>query len=194
MRLFNPIYKAAIRWASMPRAPLILAVWSVIEATFFLPPPELILTPMCLAQPKKGFRFASISLLGALAGAFIAYAIGHFASVWVEEHMVAWGYGDVFRELKHGAATNGFWLLVMAGFVPIPLKIFTLASGVVGMPLLPFVAGILVGRGKRVFLVAGAIYMGGEKLVYKIEKNIERIGILICVLVVAVIGWLWWKA
>jgi membrane protein YqaA with SNARE-associated domain len=194
MRLFDPIYKAAIRWASVPRAPLILGVWSFFEAIFFPVVPEILLIPMCLAQPKKGLRFASISLFCALAGALIAYAIGHFAAGWVEQQMASFGYGEQFAALKLKAQHNGFWLLLMAGFVPVPFKIFTLASGVVAMPLLPFVAGILVGRGKRVYLLAAAIYFGGEKLVYKIEKNIERIGILISVLVVAIIGWLWWKA
>jgi hypothetical protein len=71
---------------------------------------------------------------------------------------------------------KAFWLLVAAGFVPVPLKVFTWASGIVGMPLLPFVGGMIIGRGKRVFLVAGLIRLGGPKAEAALHRWIEPIG------------------
>ena len=86
------------------------------------------------------------------------------------------GYAAHFDEIKQQAAENGFWLLLIAGFTPIPFKVFTLASGAVGMPLLPFFFGALIGRGKRVFLVAAAIRLGGARAEALLRKHVEPIG------------------
>ena len=94
---------------------------------------------------------------------FVGYAIGYYAIDLAMPLIEKMGYGGEFESIKQQAAANGFWLLLIAGFTPVPFKIFTLASGAVGMPLLPFFAGGAIGRGKRVFLVAGAIRLGGEK-------------------------------
>ena len=66
--------------------------------------------------------------------------------------------------------------MLLAGFTPIPFKIFTIASGAVGMPLLPFFFGALIGRGKRVYLVAAVISAGGEKAEAKLRQYIEPVG------------------
>lgn len=190
MKLFQPLYERAIVWARSPRAPLLLTFLSFIEAIFFPVMPELMLAPMCLAQPKRGFRFAGLSLLGSMAGMFIGYAIGYYAidlaMPWIEKM----GYGAQFENIKQQAATHGFWLLLIAGFTPIPFKIFTLASGAVGMPLLPFFFGGAIGRGKRVFLVAGAIRWGGEKAEAALRKHIEPVGWFSLVLLVGAVLWL----
>jgi len=78
-------------------------------------------------------------------------------------------------------------MLVAAGFVPVPLKVFTWASGIVGMPLLPFVGGMLIGRGKRVFIVAGAIRLAGPKAEAMLHRWIEPIGWAILVLIVGLV-------
>jgi uncharacterized membrane protein YdjX (TVP38/TMEM64 family) len=95
--------------------------------------------------------------------------------------------------VANGSHAQVFWLLVLAGFTPVPFKIFTIASGAVGMPLIPFFFGALIGRGKRVFLVALAIRLGGEKAEAKLRKYIEPIGWIALALLVAAIGFLWWR-
>lgn len=191
MALFAPIYERALTLAAHPRAPAILGGWSFIEAIFFPVPPEVMLGPMCLARPRSGFWYATISLTLATLGALVGYLIGALASGWVEE-LVAWaGYTARFNEIKELARTQGFWLLFVGGFIPVPFKIFTLASGVVGMPLLPFLLGALVGRGKRVYLVAFAIWLGGERMERQLHKHIETIGWAVLALLVIAIGvWL----
>ena len=105
----------AIVWAAHPRAPWLLAFLSFIEAIFFPVPPEAMLAPMCIAQPKRGFRFAAISLGGSVLGMFVGYAIGHFAIDAVMPLIDRLGYGAQFGEIKQQAADNGFWLLLIAG-------------------------------------------------------------------------------
>ncbi len=191
MKIFQPLYDRAIVWSRHPKAPWLLYGLSFIEAIFFPVMPELMLAPMCLAQPKRGWRFAAISLLGSLMGMFIGYAIGHYAIEMATPFIERMGYAAQFESIKQQAAANGFLLLVIAGFTPIPFKIFTLASGAVGMPLLPFFFGALIGRGKRVFLVAAAIRLGGEKAEAKLRQYIEPIGWSALVLLVGLVAWLY---
>ena len=194
MKLFQPLFDRAIVWAAHKRAPLLLTLLSMCEAIFFPVMPELMLVPMCLAKPKRGFVYAGLSLLGSVLGMFIGYAIGYWAMDLVMPLLDKLGYTAEFASIKQqvaeGGGTRAFWLLLLAGFTPVPFKIFTLASGAVGMPLLPFFLGATIGRGKRVFLVALAIRLGGEKAERALRKYIEPIGWIALALLVAVIAWL----
>jgi membrane protein YqaA with SNARE-associated domain len=191
MKIFQPLYERAIVWSKHPRAPLILTVLSFFEAFIFPVAPEVMLAPMCLAQPKRGFRYAALSLLGSVFGMFVGYAIGHYAIDLIMPWIVDFGYGDHFDDIKKQAAEHGFLMLFLAGLTPVPFKLATIAAGAVGMPLLPFFLGGVIGRGKRVFLVAGAIRLGGEKAEAWLRKNIEPIGWLALVLLAGVITWLY---
>ena len=190
MAVFKNLYERAILWAAHPRASYFLTFISFIEAIFFPIPPETMLAPMSLARPKKAFWFASLSLFGSMTGMFIGYAIGHYFIDLAMPFIDKIGYAAQFEDIKQQAVNNGFWLLLLAGFTPIPFKIFTLASGAVGMPLLPFFFGALIGRGKRVYLVAAAISMGGEKAEAKLRQYIEPIGWTALVLFIGVIAYL----
>lgn len=190
MKLFAPMYERTLRWAAHPRAPALLTGLSFIEAIIFPVPPEVMLAPMSLAQPKRAFWFATLSLLGSLVGMFIGYAIGHFALELAMPLLERAGYADQFEDIKRQAAENGFWLLLIAGFTPIPFKVFTLASGAVGMPLLPFFFGALIGRGKRVYLVAGAIRLGGARAEAMLRKHVEPLGWIALVAFVGLVAWL----
>ena len=190
MAVFKNLYERAILWAAHPLASYFLTLLSFIEAMFRPIPPETRLAPMSLARPKKAFWFASLSLFGSMTGMFIGYAIGHYFIDFAMPFIDKMGYAAQFEDIKQQAANNGFWLLLLAGFTPIPFKIFTLASGAVGMPLLPFFFGALIGRGKRVYLVAAAISMGGEKAEAKLRQYIEPIGWTALVLFIGVIAYL----
>ncbi len=194
MQLFRPWYVRALAWARHPRAPQLLTLLSFVEAIFFPIPPEVMLAPMSLAQPRRAFWFATLSLAGSMAGMFIGYALGFYALELAMPLVEKMGYGDQFESIKQQAADNGFWLLLIAGFTPIPFKIFTIASGAVGMPLLPFFLGALIGRGKRVFLVAGAIRLGGERAERALHKHIEPVGWAALVLFVGLVTWIVVKA
>ena len=194
MKIFQPWFDRALTWSAHKRAPWLLALLSFCEAIFFPVPPELMLAPMCLAKPKQGYWYAAISLAGSLVGMFIGYAIGYWAMDAVMPLIERFGYGEVFADIKARVAAGGgmtaFWLLVIAGFTPVPFKIFTIASGAVGMPLVPFFFGALIGRGKRVFLVAFLIRMFGEKAEQILRKYSEPIGWGALALLVAGVAWL----
>jgi len=192
MKIFQPLYERAIVWARHPRAPLILVLLSFVEAFIFPVAPEVMLAPMCLAQPNKGFKYAALSLLGSVFGMFVGYAIGHYAIDFALPWLTKLGYGSQFEAVKQQAIANGFWMLFLAGFTPVPFKIATIAAGAVGMPLAPFFFGGLIGRGKRVFIVAAAIYFGGEKAEAALRKYVEPLAWVVLAILIGVVGWFYW--
>lgn len=193
MKIFGPLYERALAWAAHPRAPWLLFLLSFFEAIVFPVMPEVMLAPMSLARPQRALRYATISLAGSIIGMFIGYVIGYFALEAAMPLVERFGYGARFDQIKHQAADHGFWLLLLAGFTPVPFKIFTLASGAVAMPLLPFFFGALIGRGKRVYLVAGAIRLGGARAEAALRRHIEAVGWAALVLLAGVVGWLVWR-
>jgi len=198
MKIFQPMFDKALVWAGHKRAPWLLALLSFCEAIFFPVPPEFMLLPMCIAKPKRGFWYAAISLGGSVVGMFIGYAIGYYAMDAVLPLLEKLGYAEQFASVRetvaNGSHAQVFWLLVLAGFTPVPFKIFTIASGAVGMPLLPFFFGALIGRGKRVFLVALAIRLGGERAERALHRYIEPIGWVALVLIVVGIVYVVFRA
>lgn len=187
------MYARTLRWAAHPRAPWFLFGLSLAEAVFFPVAPEVMLAPMSLAKRDHAFRYAAISLGGSIIGMSIGYALGHFAIDLLMPVLRRLGYAAHFAEIKRQVIAHGFWLLLLAGFTPVPFKIFTLASGAVSMPLLPFYAGAIIGRGKRVFLVAGAIKLGGERAEAALRRWIEPVGWIASLLFLGVVGWLVWR-
>ena len=197
MKLFAPLYDRAIGWARHRHAERYLAVLSFFEAIIFPVMPEVMLAPMCVAQPRRALRFATVSLVFSLLGSLVGYALGHYAFEALKPLFAAMG---MLPGIESGIATVQskmvespwavFWFLVLGGFMPIPMKIFTWASGIVGVPLLPYVLAMAVGRGKRVYLLAVVIRLGGERAEAALRRYIEPLGWVAVLLVLGAIGWL----
>lgn len=201
MKLFAPLYDRALGWARHPHAVRYLALLSFVEAIIFPVMPEVMLAPMCVAQPRRGFRFASLSLAFSLVGSLIGYALGHYAFEAVKPLLASMGMLPAIEAGIHTVQAKMaespwavFGFLVLGGFMPIPMKVFTWASGIVGVPLLPYVLAMAVGRGKRVYLLALVIRLGGERAEAALRRYIEPIGWIAIALVVAVVAYLVWRA
>ena len=201
MKIFGPLYELAIRWSRNRHASAFLTGLSFAEGFIFPVPPEVMLAPMSLAQPRRSLWFATLSLAGSLAGGMVGYLLGHYAFAAMHP-LIEWlGWSEHIdsqiahlREVVAHSPWQAFWLLVVVGFTPIPLKIFTWAAGVVGVPVLPFLASMLVGRGKRVYLVAGAIRLGGARAEAALRRWIEPLGWIATVVLLGLAGWLVWRA
>jgi membrane protein YqaA with SNARE-associated domain len=191
MRLFKPIYEAALKWAAHPEAEWFLAGLSFVEAFIFPVAPEVMLAPMTLAKPRRWAHYATISLACSLVGAFVGYTLGHYAFHAVRPLLAEIGWLPAIEaqvaRLQSLSGWRIFWMLVLAGFLPIPLKIFTWASGFAGVPLPAFVAGMLVGRGKRVYILCGLIRLGGKRVEDAIHRWIEWIGWGVLALIVLIV-------
>lgn len=176
MRLFSSLYARAMQWARHKYAVYWLALVSFSESSFFLVPPDVMLAPMTLAKPHKAWFYATLTTLASVLGGLLGYVIGLYAFQMVEPWLQSLGYMDAYQLAEQWFQQWGFWAIFLAGFTPIPYKIFTIASGVAGMALLPFVIGSTIGRGMRFFLVAGLMRWGGEALEKKLHIWVDRIG------------------
>jgi membrane protein YqaA with SNARE-associated domain len=184
--MFLKLYDSVIAWSAHRRAPAILATLSFAESSFFPVPPDVMLIPMCLARPTKGWVYAALCTLFSVLGGMAGYLIGKLAFSWIEPWLMASSYAGIFASAVAAFETHGFWYILLAGFTPIPYKVFTISAGVVGMPGLAFVLGSVAGRGGRFFLVAALIRLGGENLATHMRKYIDLIGWVMIALVVVI--------
>ncbi len=191
MRIFSPIYRQMLQWAVHSKAPLWLFILSFAESSCFPIPPDVMLAPMVLAKPTKGWRFASLCTLGGVLGAYVGYAIGHFCFLAVKPWIMHLGYYSHYELIVTWFAEWGFWVMFFAGFAFIPYKLFTIAAGATGLALIPFTLGSIVGRGGRFFLVTWVIRAGGVKMERALLKYIDHLGWLCIALIV--LAWVVWK-
>lgn len=190
MRLFGPLYERVMSWSAHPRADGILAALSFAESSFFPVPPDVMLAPMCLAQQERAFRLAAVTTLASLAGGVAGYAIGFFLFDAIQPWLSTTDYWGAYLKGRAWFDEWGVWAVFVAGFSPIPYKIFTIAAGVAALNLPGFVVASLVGRGARFFLVAGLIVAGGERLETTLRKYVEGLGWAVVGIAGLVIGWL----
>ena len=188
MKIFSTLYEKAMNWARHPKAPWFLGGLSFAESSFFPVPPDVMLAPMSLAKPSKAWYYASLTTITSVLGGILGYFIGVFAFDFIAPILHDYGYYERYELAKSWFEAWGFWAIFLAGFSPIPYKIFTIASGVIGMAFLPFLIASLFGRGMRFFMVAGLMAWGGAPMEKKLHQYMDIIGWIIVVL--AVIIWL----
>lgn len=194
--MFESLYLRVMRWSLLPGAAYVLAGLSFVEAFAFPVMPEVMLAPMALARPARAFRYANLSLACSLLGSLVGYALGHFLFGALQPLLADLGWLALIQhwvELLRSRALAHPWsvfaMLVLAGFVPVPLKVFTWASGIVGIPLLPFIASMAVGRGKRVWLLAWLIRSFGSRAELLLQRYSERIGWAMLVAMLLLLAW-----
>jgi len=182
--MFENLYNKVLLWAEHKFASRYLFLLSLAESSFFPIPPDVMLAPMCLAKPKKSFKFALITTVGSVVGGVIGYLIGYFSFDLLEPFIETVGYTGKFEVVKQWFADWGFWAVLIAGFSPIPYKVFTVTAGLLNMFIVPFVLASILGRGARFFLIAYLVKLGGDDLRHGLRKHIERIGWLVTLIII----------
>ena len=186
MRIFSPLYDRAMQWSRHRHAPFYLAGLSFAESSFFPIPPDVMLAPMSMANPSKSWRLAGLTTIASVLGGLLGYAIGVFAFDLVQPWLGEGGrYDGAFQQAKVWFDQWGVWAIFIAGFSPIPYKVFTIAAGVLSMALLPFVLASAVGRGARFYLVAALMAWGGARMEGTLRRYVDRIGWILLLLIVA---------
>ena len=189
MKIFGPLYDRVIEWSRHRHAERYLAALSFAESSFFPIPVDVMLAPMCLARLDKAWRFAFIATVFSVLGGIAGYAIGWGAFEWIQPWLAESKYWGAYETSRDWLAKYGFWVIFVAGFSPIPYKVFTIAAGVAALNLPAFFIGSMIGRGARFFLVAGLLVWGGEQLEAKLRQYVERIGWAVVALVAILIAW-----
>lgn len=189
MKLFSALYDKVLSWSEHPRAKTILALLSFSESVIFPIPPDVMLAPMAMTQPDKAWRLAFLTTVSSAAGGVLGYFLGFWAFETVVLPAVeTLGYESKLEIVKSWFATWGFWIVFIAGFSPVPYKLFTVTAGVMQIAFFPFLLASVISRGLRFYLVAWLLKTGGPKMAVKLREYVDRIGwSLVILLIVAYI-------
>ena len=191
MKIFTPLYSAALRWATHRHASRYLSALSFAESSFFPIPPDVMLAPMVLARRDRAWFLAGLTTVASVAGGLFGYLIGKFLFGTVAEPIIEfYDARSAFERARTWFEIYGVWVVFVASFTPIPYKIFTISAGLIGMSLVPFMLASLVGRGARFFLVAGLILLGGEALETQLRRHVDAIGWVTVVVLISGLLWL----
>ena len=177
MKIFQPCYDMALRWAKHRHASKYLGGLSFAESMFFPIPPDVMLAPMSLSQPHRAWYFAALTTLTSVLGGIAGYLLGYFAfEAWLAPLIESAGYSDKLDTTMAWFKEYGVWVVFLAGFSPIPYKIFTISAGFLQMAFAPFLLASAIGRGARFFLVAALMKWGGAAMEEKLREYVEILG------------------
>jgi membrane protein YqaA with SNARE-associated domain len=190
VKLFAPLYERVLLWSKHSHAQRYLAALSFAESSFFPIPVDVMLAPMCLAERARAWRFAAIAMIFSVLGGAAGYAIGLLAFEAIEPWLAESHYWAAYETSRAWFDSYGFWAVFIAGFSPIPYKVFTIAAGVAALSFPGFMLASLIGRGARFFLVAGLVVVGGDKLESTLREYVEALGWAVVVIVAVIIAWL----
>ena len=189
--MFKALYKKCLDLAAHKSSKYYLAAVSFIESSFFPIPPDVMIVPMVISKKDDFFKIFLIATIFSVLGGTLGYFIGAFFFDIGMQVMTFYGYEDKLISLKNNLINSeGFyaWLsiLFLAGFTPLPYKVFTIASGLIGFNILVFIVISLISRGLRFFIVSYLSYKFGNLFTKFMEKHGSKwftiIGILIVII------------
>ena len=176
LNIFSYLYDKTLSWSAHHHAPYYLAGVSFAESSFFPIPPDVMLISMGLASPHRAWYFAFIATLFSVLGGLFGYVIGHFGMHLIEPYLMASSYQENYHHIRHWFNEYGIWIILIAGFTPVPYKLFTITAGAMHLALVPFLLASFAGRGMRFFLVSGILYFMGERLFSRLRQYIDFLG------------------
>ena len=177
--MLKRLYAWTIRMAEHPNALWVLALVAFVESSFFPIPPDVIMIPMILAQPRRAWLIASVALAASVLGGLLGYAIGALAfETFGEPILASLGKADSLAEFSTRFNDLGFWAVLTAGLTPFPFKVITIMSGWTGMSLGTFIATSILARGLRFFIVAALLWKFGAPIKDFIEDRLPLMFVL----------------
>ena len=188
--MFKSLYKKCLDLAAHKSSKYYLATVSFIESSFFPIPPDIMIIPMVISKKNDFIKIFLITSIFSVMGGMLGYLIGAFFFEFGTHIMNFYGYEDKLSNIqKNLISSDGFyaWLgvLFLAGFTPLPYKVFTIASGLIGFNFLIFVLISLISRGLRFFIVSYLSYKFGDLFNEFMNKHGSKwftvIGILIVI-------------
>jgi len=170
MRILKRLYEWVLHWANTPYGTPALFLLAFAESSFFPIPPDVLLIALSLSIPKKAFRYASVCTIGSVLGGMFGYLLGW--QFWELAKGILFNYIDPagFEDIRTYFIKYEAWAVSIAGFTPIPYKVFTIAAGFFRVDFLVFLIASALSRGARFFLVALLIYHFGSSIRAFIDK------------------------
>ncbi len=174
---FRRLYNWTIHWCSTPYAIPALCLVAFADASFFPIPPEAILIILAFAHPKRWWQYPLIALPFSLLGAIAGWSIGHYGwtliGPWMFSHIPGF-HQALFDKVALEYQKNAFLVLVGGPFTYIPAKVFTITSGICGVPLPTLLIADAIGRGARLFLVSLLIRLFGDRVRDLLENHFKK--------------------
>ena len=150
-----------------------MALISFAESSFFPLPPDFLLVPMTLAQPRRAWLIAAVCTITSVVGGYVGYAIGYYLFDTLGQPVLEFYHAmDKYRAFSAAFAEWGVWIIIIKGLTPIPFKLVTIASGVAQFDLLAFALAAIVSRSIRFFLLAGLLWWFGDPVREFIERRL----------------------
>ncbi len=180
------LYDWVLHWAHTPYGMPAIFLIALIEASVFPIPPDVLLMALVIGRPPQWVRYAAVCTLGSVIGALLGYGIGFAFWHAVDQFFLTYVFSpDVFQLVVGKYEQAAFLTVFTAAFTPIPFKVITIAAGVAEIPIPDLVAGSVLGRAMRFFIVAGLLYRFGPP----IRNFIDRyFGLLTIVFTLLLIG------
>ena len=189
--MFNNLYKKCLHLAAHKSSKYYLAIVSFVESSFFPIPPDVMIIPMVISKKNDFIKIFLITTIFSVLGGMLGYLIGAFFFDFGSQIMSFYGYENKLSNIKENLVnSDGFyaWLgiLFLAGFTPLPYKVFTIASGLISFNFFIFIVISLVSRGLRFFIVSYLSYKFGNLFTEFMEKHGSKwftiIGLLIVII------------
>jgi len=180
------LYDWIIRWAQTPYGTWALFLLAFAESSFFPIPPDVLLIALAVASPKKGFKYALVCTLGSVLGGICGYLIGWQFMAGIGDRIVElYGLSEKMDYIADLYQRYDAWAVGIAGFTPIPYKVFTITAGAFKINFAVFVAASLVSRAARFFLLGALFYLFGSGIQRLIDRYFNLLAIAFTVLLIA---------
>lgn len=184
--MLRSLYNRTVQLADHPRAVWYLALVAFVESSVFPIPPDVLLLPMILARPERAWFYAGVALVASVLGGLLGYFIGAVLFEQLGQPiLLALGKGEAMAEFGTRFNDMGFWAVLAAGITPFPYKVITIMSGATAMPLGTFLVASVIARGLRFFLIAGLLFVYGERIREFVER---RLGLMFTLGLILLIG------
>ena len=189
--MFKYLYKKCLDLAAHKSSKYYLAIVSFVESSFFPIPPDVMVIPMVISKKNDFIKIFLITTFFSVLGGMLGYLIGAFFFDFGTNIMNFYGYEDKLSDIKENLTnSDGFyaWLgiLFLAGFTPLPYKVFTIASGLIGFNFFIFILISLISRGLRFFIVSYLSYKFGDLFTEFMDKHGSKWFTIVGVLIVTI--------
>jgi len=185
----NPLkslYDWVLSWAEKPGGEAALYSLAFAESSFFPIPPDPLLIAFCLSKPDRSLNFALFTTIFSVIGGMFGYLIGFALFEIVGKPILNfYNYWDAYNNVKSMFDTYGFIAVFIAGFTPIPYKVFTIASGSLYFNFPLFVLASIISRGARFFLVSIIMFFFGKPAKEFIDKYFDWLSLAFVILLIA---------
>lgn len=183
--MMRRLYDWTLAWLQTPYGVWVLFMVAVAESSFFPIPPDVFLMALCISSPKKSLRYGAICALGSVLGGILGYGLGFWFMDAVGSRIIEiYGLADKYELVQGLYQKYDAWAVGVAGFTPLPYKVFTITAGAFRIDFPTFVVVSLVSRSARFFLVAGLIFRFGAPIRTFIERYLNLLTIAFLVLLV----------